>query len=349
MLIDLNESEAPLIIPAQKKEMISVTKVGDKTLVRINASSLSVIQECLRKAKYSLFEEWKAETEHPATVFGSAIHHAMEIYYTGAIRERVMPSLETLELMAYGHKVENEETDLILRAVRGFITKAELLSALPETDKRSIYNGVWILHNYFKKYFEDPYVAYVDKDGPFIERRFTLRLFEDNEIIIDIFGQIDFAFRHSVTGQIIPGDHKTTAGLNFNGSSYFDKEKPNSQYTCYVLGAREVFGLDVNEFFVNIIEVKAKPKTSRGQGPSFPRQPTVRTQDDFDEFREVVTHSVRQYLHAIKTGVWPIGPLSACNSYGSCQYREVCAAPKSMRENILSAKFKKGVSDAVVK
>ena len=106
-----------------------------------------------------------------------------------------------------------------------------------------------------------------------------------------------------------------------------------------MLGLREVYGFDLKDFMVSIFEVKAKPKTSRGSEPSFPRQITSRNEDDFIEFKESIVYEVQRYLEAIKTKRWAIGHVGSCNAYGKCSYREVCSAPNDLRETMLSAKF----------
>lgn len=320
--------------------MISVSPMADgRRRVRINSSSHSLIQECMRKAKYALVEGWRANDESPATVFGSSFHRALEIFYCGPIEKRYVPKLELLERMSFGHTVEGEESDFILRAVRGFIERAAVLAPLPEGDKRSIQNGVWLLWNYFKTYKDDPYVAFTDDRGPFVERTFSHPIYQDDECVIEIFGTIDFAFRDVRTNEIVIGDHKTTSSLGWGDQSYFDREKPNHQYSGYMLGARKVYGIGSGNFMVNVIEVKAKPKTPRGSGPSFPRQITTRTDEDFEEYIQSVTYYVKQYLDSLRTGVWPLGHVGSCNAYGKCTYKEVCAAPASLRQNILTSKF----------
>lgn len=352
MLVNVDFAEASVIIPKSPviKEMISVSTEGGKPRVKINSSSVGIIQECPRKALYVLQEKWRAETESPATLFGSAIHKALEVFYRGEVGERYIPDLSSLELMSYGHRIEGEETDLCLRSVRAFIDKAKPLSALPEMDKRSIQNGVWILHSYFKTFLDDPYVAYVDEHGPFVEREFTFRLHESDSLIVDYFGTIDIVLRHLVNGNLLPGDHKTTSMLGgFGGiGSYYDREKPNSQYTGYLLGAREAFGIKSNEFMVNVIEVKARPKTARGSIPTFPRQITTRDENDFAEFRELVVDTAETYLRMLSRNRWPLGSVNSCNQYAGCSFRQVCAAPKELRPNILSAKFTKGDINEVI-
>lgn len=340
MLIDVNLTEAPLLVPAVPKEMLGISKLSDgRTKVRINSSSLDVIQTCMRKAQYSLLEGWKSEVESPALTFGSAIHAALEVFYQGMPEERVVPDLEDLERMTYGHDICGNS--LVERAFAAFAKKAEPLSALPDGDKRHPLNGAWILHNYFKKFKDDPYVCHTDAEGPFIERKFSLVVYEDDKLVIELFGTIDFVFRHLDTGKLLPGDHKTSSAMTFGDSNYFDREKPNHQYTGYSLAANRLFAVDSSDFMVSIVEVKAKPKTARGSPPSFPRQITSRSEEDYEEFIETLVESVGRYLEAMDSGVWPLGPVGSCNAYGSCQYRQVCSAPKSLRENILSAKFKR--------
>ena len=239
--------------------MITVSEENGKRRVEINASSLSVIQECMRKSQYLLFERWKAQDESPATIFGSAIHRALEVFYAAPVKEREMIPLEELEIIALTQPERDwTKEPLLMHAISEFAKKAEPLRMLPDLDKRSITNGTWILWHYFKTFIDDPYTTYVDKDGPFLERSFTLRFHETDDLIIDLFGTIDFAFRHNTNGNIILGDHKTSSSLGFGGQSYYDRDKPNHQYTVYALGANKVFGISTEEFMVNVIEVKLR-------------------------------------------------------------------------------------------
>ena len=325
-----------------KKEMLSVRVEGEKTFVKINSSSLALIQECLRKTNYSLREGWRPEGESPATLFGSAVHSFMEVFYTAKPDERRLFPLETLEMMSYGHTADQEQTEPTLRAVRAFLTRGAELSSLPEGDKRSLQNGVWLLHEYVKKFHSDPYTAHCDDAGSFIERRFDLPFFDTPRLNITIFGTIDFVFKHTLTGELLAGDHKTTSSMGFGESSFFDREKPNHQYSMYLLALKRLYGIDTEDFLVNVFEVKQKPKTARGSGPSFPRQITKRTEEDFTELQDVIVESVERYLTAIEKNRFPLGPVEACQKYGGCSFKQVCAAPQSMRQTILRNKFTNG-------
>lgn len=324
----------------EPKEMISVRREGNRIHVRVNYSSMDVIQTCLRKANLLLVEGWKPEDESVSLIFGTAFHKALEVFYTGRIEERRLPKLEMMMALAFtGAK---EPNDLLLRATGEFIRAAQPLAQLPDSDKHSIVNGLWILHCYFKAYLNDPYVAHEIDGAPAVEKKFSLIVFEDSTLTIELFGTIDVILQHTITGEILPADHKTVGFLSWGGSSYFDKERPSHQYTGYLLAARRVFGIDTNNFMVNIVEKKARPKTAAAKGVSFPRQITQRCEDDYREFIETLTYVVRQFLLAREENFWPMGPTASCSAYGSCQYRSVCSVPVSMRETLLRNKFTKG-------
>lgn len=327
-------------IGAPVKEMLSVRKDGAQTIVKINSSSLSLIQTCPRKSFYSLHERWKSRTGSPPLVYGSAIHKAMEVFYSHTSKEREIPVNfeESAEAMAHGDSAP--ERHFLYDAISGFIAAAEPLRNLPDTDKRSIPSGVWVLSHYFKTYINDTYVIHSDDNGPIVERSFSIPYYEDKNLKIELFGQIDFALRNELTGEVLPGDHKTSSQL---GSEFFNRIKPNHQYTGYLIGAKETLGLDGEHFLVNGIQVKAIPKTALGGPPSFTRQITRRNEQDFAEFKDALIAAVRNYLRWSETGVWPIGVVDACANYGGCQYLDICSQPNELKQNILESKFYKEI------
>ena len=318
------------------KEMLSVTCTPSGTKVRINSSSLSTILTCMRKANLQLNEKWQSRMASPALAYGSAIHKALEVFYAHPKKEREFPKnfKEHSELMISG--VMPEEEHFLYDAIATFLETGKTLAALPDTDKRSLASGIWLLQNYFKVYLKDPFVIHRDGFGPLVERTFALPLYQSNQLSIELFGTIDFILCHEVTGQIIPGDHKTSSVL---GVDFFNRLRPNHQYTAYLMGAREILNIDSDCFMVNGIQVKAKPLTQRGGPPLFTRQITERNEQDFEEFRQTVIWAVKRYLEALDSGVWPIGHVDACASYGGCSYLDVCSQSHAIRKNILEAKF----------
>ncbi len=334
-------SVKPDITRENVKEMLTVTESAGQTTVKINSSSLGIILACPRKSYYVLHRGLKSRTEAPALVFGTAIHKGLEVFYGEPTANRNIPEKfkEHTDLMAFGHPAPNDH--FLYRAVAAFIEKAEPLRSLPDADKRSIPNGIWILQEYFKTYITDPYEVFCDTNGPVTERTAEAVIHEDPKLKVVVFGTIDLVLQDKRKGSVLPADHKTTSRL---GSDFFNRLKPNHQYSGYILLAQQVLGLDTQEFLVNALEVKARPKTARGKDVSFARQITSRSPADMAEFKDAVMWAVRSYLSWLDTSVWPLGHVNECTSYGACQFLDVCGAPSQLRENLIEAKFSEQTS-----
>ena len=339
--MQLDMSQAPATaLQSEPKEMLSVTETDGATKIRINFSSLAILQKCAREAQYSLVRGLKPQLEFPALLFGSAIHKGLETYYCGERTERVIPSQykEIMQMIGCGQWESAWSESLLFRAAKAFVDKAAPLAALPDDNKRSVFTGVWMLQHYFSKYLTDEYVIMRDAAGPVVERKFSMPIpIYKSDLEIELFGTIDFVMRSEVTGQILPGDHKTASSLY----DFYDKISPNYQYTGYVWAAREVLGYDTDMFLVNALQVKQPPKTARGSEPDFARQITQRTQEDFDDLRSAIIDAVSGFLRYRESGYFPMAASGACTAfYGSCKFRDICSSPAQLRESIISAKFK---------
>ena len=339
ILPDFSQSPRAVITDAPAKQMLTVERDGNQTLVRINSSSLSLLQTCARKSFYTLKQGWRAKSSSPPLIFGTAVHKALEVFYSHPKAERTIPDNfeKYADLMAHGH--EAPEPHFLYDAIAAFITTAQPLAMLPDTDKRSIASGVWMLGHYFKIYLHDAYVIYSDEQGPFTERTFSVPLIEGTGLKIELFGTIDVILRNEVTGDLLPGDHKTSSQM---GNDFLSRIKPNHQISGYLFGARKAYGMDTSNFLINGLMVKAKPLTARGGPPTFTRQITNRTEQDFEEFADAVDWAVRSYLAWDKADTWPIGNVDACSQWGGCSYLDVCGQPNELRENILDGKYTRG-------
>lgn len=343
MQITIDPADAVIAVAAEPKEMLSVRTEDEHTFVRINFSSLSMMQECWRKTEYSLIRGLRSNLESPATLFGSAIHKGLEVFYKGKRTERILPKhyKETMEMIGAGVWEPDWEENLVLRAARSFVTKADPLRALPAENKRSVAAGTWILRHYFEQHITDPWVVVEDANGPIVERRFTMPIHQEPGLTIEGFGTIDIVLRNEQTGLILPCDHKTTSQL---GPQFYQRLHPNFQYTFYTWATREVLGFDTNSFLVNALQVKEIPKTARGTPPQFARQVTTRTEEDFAELKRAILHSVSTHLYLLRSrDGFPMNSPGPCSNYGGCQYLDICAAPAQLRENIIKARYKESI------
>ena len=320
--------------PSEPKQMLTLSKTDNKQIVQINYSSLELIQTCLRKAHYSLNRRLRQEAESDALAFGTSIHKALEHWYQLPVEERLLPDnlKEEAEMMAFGHKIDKPARQGALEAIRQFATaRRDVLQALPEEDKRSLASGIRILRAYFKRYHDDGLEVARDKFGiPYIERSFSFPIVELENLQINYFGTIDVILQNKETGVLMVADHKTTASL---GSEFYNRCKPNYQYTGYVLGAREALGLNTNLFMINGIQT-AKTKTE------FARQVTERTDDDFAELKKAVAWRVHEWLRATETANYVQTAPQPCSSYGGCQYRVICEVPEKLKESVIKSTYK---------
>lgn len=330
----------PVIERENIKEMLTVTRDGSVTTVKINSSSLSLIQSCPRKSYYVLHRKLRSISESPALIFGSAMHKALEVFYSHPYAKRTIPAKfkEYSDMMAFGKPAP--EPHFLYDAISAFVAAAQPLSALPDTDKRSVTNGIWILQEYFKTYIHDPYEVYCDESGPVTERTGELLIHDEPHLKIILFGTIDVVLKNLSDQRVLPSDHKTTSQV---GTDFFNRLKPNHQYTGYVLLTQKVLGLTASEFLVNAVQVKARPVTARGSGPHFTRQVTTRSDFDIEEFKDSVFEAVNNYLRWEATGKWPLGTVDACAMWGGCSFLQICSAPQNLREHLLSAKFTDGI------
>lgn len=190
--IDSTELIKSQDIKKSPKTMLSHTVEGEQHIIKLNSSSLSILQQCLRKGEYSLARKLVSRSEAPATLFGSSIHAALEVFYSGKREERILPPnfIKTMELMCSGAEAYDDEF-LIYRATKAFIDRAAALDSLPAENKRSIPNGIWILSHYFKTFIDDPYHAYCDENGPITERTMESTIFESPTLKVILFGTVD--------------------------------------------------------------------------------------------------------------------------------------------------------------
>lgn len=144
MQINLEEKPSLLgesaVLPAAK-EMLTILEEDGRTTVRINYSSLSIIQSCARKSYYSLFRRLKSKQDSSALLFGTAIHKALETYYLAPRAERPVPKNfnELSDLMPFQDTKDWPlDKGLGYQVMASFIEAASPLKLMPDTDARSI-------------------------------------------------------------------------------------------------------------------------------------------------------------------------------------------------------------------
>ena len=323
------------------KRMMWVTRNdAGKYFVHINSSSLDTIQTCPKKAYYALHRGLVSKEPGLATTFGKGVHKALEVMYATPREQRVLPPnyKEKILMMCQGQTLDDEASNFTYQAVRGFIDVAgEALANLPQEDKRSLVNGAYLLGEYFERRINDPYEVVVIDGEPLVEKTLSWGIWDDDKLNITLFGTMDAVMENKANKQVVVCDHKTTSVTNMN--DFYNRTKPNHQYTGYIHLAQQCLGINTENFMINIFQVKPRPKTSRGKGPDFMHIITKRTPQDVMDMIKTVHYFVTQYIYWLETAYWPYGTPNACANYGKCMFLDVCQSPENIKESILSANY----------
>jgi hypothetical protein len=342
-MTDLDRIPLALELPQRDvKEMLSVRTLPDgRRELRMNHSSYSLMSLCKRKAHYSLNKRLTSRSESPATLFGSAIHSALEVWYTAdpANRRRGNAACDdSFALMESGQAPVPHGRCVRCASAYAFLKRAQGLQALPSDDKRSLRNGLTILEAYFDTYADDPFVVLTDALGPLCERMLSFTVSEDRWLRVTFFGTLDAVLRNSQSGQVILCDHKTTSAL---GKDFLQRINPNWQYVSYVAAFRANYPeYDTRTFMSNGVLV-AKTKTS------FARQFCQVGDSLIADWKESFLDSAHDWLKRMdETRSFPMMTPDPCTQWGGCQYRTICETPSQLRDGVIRASYDASVDDA---
>lgn len=326
---------APELPEQEPKEMFSTRQLVDgRTEIRINNSSYQLIRACLRKADYALNRNLRAQREGEATLFGRAIHGALEVWYSGDPKARSKPSAlcdEYIACLEAGLPPVPHGRCLRCAAAGRFLEIAQPLQHLDSLQARSRRNGLVILDAYFDEYHDDPLVILEDNIGPLCERRVEMVLAEESDSRVVFFGTIDSVMQNVETKHILLMDHKTTSSL---GKEFLQKINPSSQVIGYVAAFRRTFPqFDTRTFGINGLQVA---KTMQ----NFMRHYVEITDDMIAEWRISLLDAAYDFWARQQAqGPYPMQMDTSCTAYGGCQYRALCEIAPGLRQNIIEAQY----------
>lgn len=291
------------------------SKVGQKHFFEINASSLSLLQSCSRKAHY-IFDHGFESKASAAAEYGTLIHEALASWYT------LVPSSRTPAELVAAWKQFYEDS--------GF---------LPPDDKRTLETGISVLNQYAKAYGDDRWEVVLDESGePIIEREFEFVMIDTPAVQVKWFGTIDSLVQNRETGEIAVMDHKTSSSV---GKEFCSRWEVNHQLTGYIMGAREALKMPVKKAVINGIQI-AKTRSN------IVRIETSRDANDFDELKQTVLQVLRQWTMMTDAKFYPMSSAFTCSAFSGCQFLEVCGVRSDYRAAVLaSLKNKPMVSEEV--
>ena len=277
----------------------------------LGSSNAGTWRDCHEKYRLRYVEHLVPKKPDMKTTFGSAFHHAADMYY------------KTQDMQQ-----SQEEFVKVART-------ADLpLSMDHETKEnpRSIERGINLFEAWVAKYEKEPFKLMRKPDGtPFTELRFTLNIGEYNGIQIAVTGTIDKIVEAG--NRIYVLDIKTTRRAL---SQFQNSMRPNHQLTGYFAGAREFLGEKVFSVGYDAIFIsKRKPNTKKGGWfnygvdfeKDFMRTFTTRSEKDVELWQKNMLDDAVDILRNMEDrpeAPWSMNAPTACWRYGRCDYLDVC-------------------------
>lgn len=127
-------------------------------------------------------------------------------------------------------------------------------------------------------------------------------------------------------------DYKTTTSTP--GQYYFAQFSPSNQMTLYTVASQIVMEAPIKGVMIEACQIKLEEPNAFQVGFAH------RTQDQLNEWLGDLRYWLAQAEAFATANYWPQND-TACDKFGGCKFREVCAKSPSVREAWLKGKFTK--------
>jgi hypothetical protein len=307
---------------------------GTNVQLAWDATSLTWAKTCPRLYEYNMIHGYRPKNDNIHLRFGIEYHTALQQY-------------DMSRANGLGH--EDSVHDVISELMRRLETYKDpepddKASIRVKTKRHLIRTVVW----YLDQFQDDPAQTWKLRNGkPACELTFKFEL-EYGPIL----AQQDF-IRNAKEGQLVEPSKYLLCGhldriVNYLGDLYvmdrktttstvapyyFDRYEPDNQMTLYSLAGQVVINAPIRGVIVDVAQVAVT--FSR-----FARGFTYRTKDQLDEWRydiQILLGNMERYA---REGYWPQND-TACDKYGGCRFRHICARSPKVRQAFLDSDFTK--------
>jgi len=249
---------------------------------------------CLRRLYYTKVLGLKPKTTPAALIYGTAIHSAVEMFYTL-------------------HKTEKDKGNLKMAVIKEFVAAWERGGIIGD-NKRNLEAGVLTMNSYCDAYMHDS-SSFSEED---IESNQWMPMPNGTQLLV----KMDRVLNRS--GQIVLVDTKTTS---YAISDYYFKDFENHMPTSlYFYVVRQLLGR-CDSVLIDAIKVPPPPPTSKSL--AFGRATFLRTELQIEDaittycsITDYVVASLRKEEHT-----WPdrfYCNQGECKAYGGCPFLGIC-------------------------
>jgi len=287
----------------------------------LDSTSIGAYKTCPKYYQYSIIEGWQSKELSPHLTFGLLLHAAREGY-------------EKAKVAGLSHDDAIDQVlDFLLKATwdrdlgRPWISQHNL-----KNRKTLIQTAIWYLDAKAK---DDPLETVILSNGkPAVELsfRFDTGIKVGGEAIIAC-GHLDRLAK--LNEHVYVPDIKTSSSeVNAKWLSQFS---PHNQFSLYTVAGKVAFGFDVEGVIVDGIQV--------GVGfARFQRHLVGRDESTLSEYMGTFADVVEEMTRSAERQHWRMND-KACDMYGGCAFRQVCAKSPASREPLLKLQFAKRVWD----
>lgn len=280
-----------------------------------DSTSLGLLKTCPRKYFYQIIQGWRPKGQSIHLTFGIAYHSALEAYDKARCKD-----------------MDHEEAVIV--AVRSALAFTDP----PDPDKNKnkftlVRSVVWYLDKFGK---DDPAKTIVLENGkPAVELSFRMGIgveaADGSEYLL--CGHLDRVVEFG--NDVFVMDRKTTKSTM--SDYYFNQFSPNNQMTLYTLASQIISKRAAKGVIIDAVQLAVG--FSR-----FARAFAYRTKAQLDEWFGDTVRYLRMAERMANEQSWPMND-TACDKFGGCPFREICAADPGVRELYLKSNFEQRIWD----
>ena len=293
-----------------------------------NSTCLGLLKECPRKYYYTIIAGWGSRDESIHLRFGIEYHAALQDYAVARAKGIRHEDAIHDTIRALCARIHNWSPDRSTRAGR-------------YKNRESLVGLVVDYLDHFGA--EDPAETFIlDSGEPAVEVSFRFELdWGPSATEVDehgarwaspqpylLCGHLDRIVRFN--DELYVMDRKTsTMTLS---SYYFNQWAPSNQMTLYTLAGQVVLNAPIKGVIIDAAQVLLEKPNA------FARGFTYRTEDQLQEWLDDLHVTLRAAEGYAIAQHWPMND-TACDKFGGCKFREVCAKSPAVRETYLKASF----------
>lgn len=293
----------------------------DGTQFAWDNTSLKWSMTCLQQYKYKMIDRWEARAKSHHLLFGGWYASALEQFYKllaeGMDRELALETtiLETLRA-TWEYALDAEGKPKV--AANGHLIGIGWQSPVTDKTRENLIRSIIWYTEHFK---DDSVKTVILPNGkPAVEYSFRMEIDYGNFLCGHIDRLCEFGDAYYMMDQKTTG-HTIT-------QYYFNQFDNDNQMSTYLFAGRAIYDAPVKGFIIDGAQVAVG-------FTRFERGYTYRTEDQLDEWYEDTLAHIEAAQQAVREQHFP-KTLTACYT---CDFKNVCNKPPSMREKYLHGDF----------